>query len=93
MNRKLHIIAYDITEDSPRTKLAKFLLDFGDRVQHSVFEADLEPEDVERILARAETLIEPTDSVRIYPLCADCAEKVRTLGRKGPVDLADLTIV
>jgi len=93
MSRRLHIIAYDITEDSPRTKLAKFLLDFGDRIQHSVFEADLEPEDVERILARAETLIEATDSVRIYPLCAECADKARALGREGPVDMADLTIV
>jgi CRISPR-associated protein Cas2 len=93
MNRRLHVIAYDIAEDAPRTKLAKFLLDFGDRIQHSVFEADLETEDVERILARAEALVEPADSLRIYPLCAECAEKARSLGREGSVDLADLTIV
>ena len=36
-----YIIAYDVTEDSSRTKLADLLLDHGVRIQKSVFEADL----------------------------------------------------
>ncbi|NLH98662.1 MAG: CRISPR-associated endonuclease Cas2 [Chthonomonadales bacterium] len=91
--RRLHVIAYDISEDGPRGRLAKFLLDYGDRIQHSVFEADLEPEDVERIMARAKPLVAAGDSLRIYALCADCAEKVRSLGRQGPIELDDIVVV
>ncbi len=91
--RRLHVIAYDITEDAPRARLAKYLLDFGDRIQHSVFEADLDEDDIERILGRARQLIEDTDSVRLYPLCADCAARVRALGREGPLDAGDLIVV
>ncbi len=32
------LISYDIPDDRRRTKLAHFLLDYGDRVHYSVFE-------------------------------------------------------
>jgi CRISPR-associated protein Cas2 len=39
-----YIISYDIPDTKRRTKIAKTLLDFGDRVQYSVFEAELTDE-------------------------------------------------
>lgn len=92
--RTRHLIAYDISDDRRRNRLAKLLLDYGDRVQHSVFEADLSSQDVERILRRAAKLVtDPDDSLRIYPLCAACFGAVRSLGREVPLDDSDLIII
>lgn len=37
----LYLISYDIAVDKRRTKIAKLLEGFGQRVQYSVFECDL----------------------------------------------------
>lgn len=37
-----YLVSYDIPETRRRTKLAKILEDFGDRVQYSVFECILD---------------------------------------------------
>jgi CRISPR-associated protein Cas2 len=87
------VIAYDISDDRRRTRLARLLLDYGDRLQHSVFEADLTPDDIERILRKARPLLDEDDSLRIYVLCAECVLRTRSLGREGPVGVADLDIV
>lgn len=89
-----YVIAYDVSDDGRRTRLAKMLLDYGDRIQHSVFEANLAEGDVERILRRAQRLIdEQEDSFRLYPLCGECVGKVRCLGRDTPLTDEDLVIV
>lgn len=57
------------------------LLLFGDRVQGSVFEVDLDSKLYNKMVARLERLIDPEeDSVRIYPVCSACLEKVYILG-------------
>ena len=33
-----YLVSYDIPDDKRKTKLAKTIKDFGDRVQYSVFE-------------------------------------------------------
>lgn len=38
----LYTISYDIPDDKRRLKIAKILLDYGPRVQYSVFEAQLD---------------------------------------------------
>ncbi|MCA9742068.1 CRISPR-associated endonuclease Cas2, partial [candidate division KSB1 bacterium] len=37
----LLLVSYDIVDDKQRTKLAKRLQNYGQRVQYSVFECDL----------------------------------------------------
>jgi len=66
------LISYDITDDRNRQRVANLLLDYGDRIQKSVFEADLDADDVATILRKAEPLIVEADSFRIYPLCKAC---------------------
>lgn len=92
-DRRLHVISYDIAKDSARTRMAKILLDYGDRVQCSVFEAQLDAKDVERILRRARRLVAEGDSLRIYALCAACSEKVQSLGREGPLGVEDIVVI
>ena len=37
MARRFTIVSYDISDDRRRARVAKLLLDYGDRVQYSVF--------------------------------------------------------
>jgi CRISPR-associated protein Cas2 len=78
-----YLIAYDIPDDQRRTKVAKILEDFGDRVQYSVFEMELErPEQLVEMRSRLEKVLDlTTDSTRIYFLCQGCRAKVVILGQ------------
>lgn len=78
--RSRFLITYDITDNAKRLKLSKLLQDYGDRVQKSVFEADLSAGEVAEILRRAASLVASTDSLRLYPTCAACRKGVRSLG-------------
>jgi CRISPR-associated protein Cas2 len=77
-----YIISYDIPDDQRRTKIAKTLLDFGDRVQYSVFEAKLDKKLLDKLTRKlAEIIKESEDSIRIYPLCAACETGISVLGQ------------
>lgn len=41
----LYIAAYDVSDDQQRSKIAGVLLQYGERLQKSVFLVDLEPSD------------------------------------------------
>lgn len=88
-----YLVAYDVQDDARRGKLAQLLLDYGDRVQYSVFEAELSAAELEVVLRRAGRLIRAADSLRFYPLCAACCGKVRVLGREQPLPPAGAVIV
>ena len=64
-----------------RQKLATLLLDYGDRVQKSVYEAELDDLELRKVLQRAEKYIGEEDSPRVYPLCRACFGGVITRGR------------
>ena len=76
-----YIISYDIPDDKRRGKIAKILLDFGSRVQYSVFEAILTKELLEKLLKRLKKVVNlKEDSIRIYRLCNDCKQRIEILG-------------
>ena len=62
-------------------KVADILLDFGTRIQYSVFECIMDNILLEKMTAKLSKLISNKDSVRIYPLCAKCEGTVRVLGK------------
>ncbi|KIQ94500.1 CRISPR-associated endoribonuclease Cas2 [Anoxybacillus thermarum] len=66
--KKFYIVCYDIEDTKRRTKLAKWLCNFGVRVQKSVFEAYLHDADFQRMLSGAEVYVGRSDSLRIYEL-------------------------
>lgn len=92
-NRSRYILSYDISNDTRRTRIAQFLLGYGNRVQKSVFEANLNPRELKEILSQAAKQIEPTDSFRAYLTCGRCCAGVQTLGRDIPALDGDLYIV
>lgn len=77
------LICYDIVDDKRRTKVEKLLKGLGVRVQKSVFECSHLGErrlltlmdDVDRRIDQTE------DTVRYYPLCKSCLEKVEWTGQ------------
>ena len=81
----LHLVSYDIPSDPAgdrrRSRLARRLESIGLRVQHSVFELDIDPLKLPAICQSLGECIEPElDSVRIYPLCGTCNAKCMKLG-------------
>src|SRR5438094_6607318 len=79
--------AYEIPDDKRRTKVHKILLGFGKWTQYSLFECFLSRKELVLLRSKlAEHLVEKQDSVRFYPLCANCVRRVETVGGPAPVE-------
>lgn len=75
------VVSYDIVEDKRRNKIAKKLKDFGERVQKSVFECNLDEEKIKELIKVVTPLIdEEEDTLRIYKICESCKNKIEIYG-------------
>ena len=89
----LMLVAYDVrTEDAAGRRrlrrVARSCLDFGQRVQNSVFECEVDPAQWAMLRARLIGEIDPAaDSLRFYRLGADGKRRVEHVGAKPVVDL------
>lgn len=63
-----YVAAYDIADDRRRDRVARVLLDFGRRVQQSVFEVWLNPDDVPALRRRLGPLLAKTDLFDLFPV-------------------------
>jgi CRISPR-associated protein Cas2 len=78
----LYAVSYDIVDDRRRLYVAHTLLDYGERVQKSVFECIMEPEQYDQLIKKLSSIIRlEDDSVRIYPICGNCKENIKILGQ------------
>lgn len=77
----LWVVCYDISDDAVRDRLSNLLLDFGSRIQESVFECPLSEADVKSMIERLSTTpLRNTDKVRIYKICSRCADEIQIYG-------------
>jgi CRISPR-associated protein Cas2 len=77
-----HVIAYDISDDRRRARVAAVLQAYGDRVQRSVFIATVEEDMLRQARESISQIINPqTDSVYIFRQCAACWEAVGIYGQ------------
>lgn len=75
------VVAYDIRNDTRRSRVAKCLNGYGERVNFSVFECVLKPGSFRKMKKELGKLINrKDDSVRIYLLCSECIGKTEVLG-------------
>jgi len=75
------VVSYDIPDDRRRTRVCHLLKDYGQRVQYSVFECQLRPQDLKRLRERLRPLLDlAEDDVRFYRLCEVCLPKARIWG-------------
>ena len=81
------LLAYDVDTKTPcgRRRLhetARLCESMGTRVQRSLFEMQLDPEQLAELKSHLTKLIDPeTDSIRIYHLSGRARERTETLGR------------
>ena len=81
------IIAYDIADDKRLIRIAKVMLDYGVRVQKSIFEVNVTPPVFREIKERVEKIIvAEEDGVKYYPLCERCAGTVEIIGQGNFTD-------
>lgn len=77
----LYLVCYDISNDAARDRMSRALLDFGSRIQESVFECPLNEALLERMMARLQQLpLAADDRVRVYRICGLCVERVQIYG-------------
>ena len=87
------LVSYDVSTVDKRgkarlRKAAKACLDFGQRVQNSVFECDLDPAQWVELKNRLEAIINPEeDSLRYYYLGSNWQRRVEHIGAKPTLDL------
>ena len=95
----LVLVSYDVSVTSPGgqkrlRQVARACVDFGQRVQFSVFECLLEPAQWTSLKRRLETTIDPKlDSLRYYYLGSNWERKVEHVGAKPSLDMEGPLIV
>ena len=95
----LVLITYDVnTEDAAGRrrlrKVAKECVNYGQRVQNSVFECNLDAAKAELVRHKLEKLIDPKhDSLRFYNLGNNYASKVLHIGVKVAYDPEDVLMI
>ena len=65
-----YLVCYDISDDRRRQRLADVLLDYGSRVEESVFECMLEEQLASQMAERIRKTVDTgEDKVLVYVLC------------------------
>lgn len=93
------LVSYDVctVDNAGKTRLrrvAKACLDYGQRVQNSVFECTVDPAQWTALKQRLTDLVEPeTDSLRFYFLGSNWQNKVEHVGSKPAVDFESALLI
>jgi len=89
-----YLICYDVVLDRRRNKVAHLLEGYGMRVQKSVFECVLSPDQREMLQRKLNRYIKPEeDQVRFYPLSPRYRQKVLVLGLQPQREVDDVTFI
>jgi len=86
-------VCYDVSDDARRTRIFKRLKGFGWPVQKSVFECDLDDDDIARMEEVLRKLVAKEDLVRIYRLCESCRGKAVVIGEGTLTQRPESTVV
>lgn len=93
------LVAYDVATSTPKgarrlRRVAKICLDYGQRVQNSVFECKLDPGRYIELKQRVLNEIDPaTDSIRIYNLGNQWQKRVEHYGKNGDYNIEGTLVV
>jgi CRISPR-associated protein Cas2 len=89
-----YIVCYDLSDDRRRQRLVDVLLDYGKRVEESVFECTLEAPLAARMIDAIHKVVDTgEDKVLVYRLCENCAEKALVIGPVGRPQDAEFYIL
>lgn len=86
------MVSYDIADDKIRRMVSNTLKDHGVRVQYSVFECRLEEDQLATLRTKLTDQLQQKDSIRWYPLCKWCRDKIFWQG-KGKISVDEGFII
>ena len=95
----LVLVTYDVNVTaaggtSRLRRVAKTCQNYGQRVQNSVFEIEVDPAQLVKLKTQLAAIISPElDSLRYYHLGANWERRIEHVGAKASVDLNGLLIV
>lgn len=76
------VVAYDISHDDARARVAAILATWGDRIQRSVFECQLSAVELADVMERIGEIIDLHDDVvQVFRQCASCCGDRIDLGQ------------
>jgi CRISPR-associated protein Cas2 len=76
-----YVIVYDIADDRRRYRVVKALKGYAHRVQNSMFEARLTPENLSKLRRKLRWVVHPKeDLLFMYRRCGHCEEDVIRMG-------------
>ena len=80
----MYVISYDISDDKLRKKVADKILNYGIRVQYSVFECKIDATKCKKLYRELVELTQDMSfgSIRFYPMDKSDVEKIQTIGTK-----------
>lgn len=93
------LVTYDIQVTSHSgtkrlRKVAQQCKNYGQRVQHSVFECDINDNQLIQLIHQLEQIIDQEkDSIRIYKLTGHSRDSIIHLGIKEPIDFNEPLIL
>lgn len=76
-DRHWHLVAYDVSDDKRRAKVAKCLEGYGERIQFSVFRIYLGLRALARLRWELTRRMAPTDGLLIIHLCPSCQGRIQ----------------
>jgi len=84
------IVSYDFSNDKVRSEFAKFLKQYGYKLQYSVFQIRNSQRILKMILneieLRYKKKIKSTDSVLVFQVCSGCKKKIIKYGMDENLD-------
>lgn len=72
-----YVAAYDISDSRHRERVARILTRYGQRVQRSVFQVWVEPEELPRLRREVGAYLAMDDAFDLFPL--DCRDPCRRI--------------
>ena len=91
----LVLITYDVNTETAEgrrrlRRVAKLCVDYGQRVQNSVFEVLVDAAQMAKLKADLASVIDlDQDSVRFYRLGNNYQGRIDTMGKKGPIQTGE----
>jgi len=85
--RNIWIICYDISDDKRRYRLDRFLAQYGQRIQYSIYETVISADGFNSVRKAIGEIIESEeDKINYYRICRWCQDKVVCQGTAETAD-------
>ena len=87
------LVFYDISDAKRLRQVAKTLLNYGTRIQNSVFEMKIKQKEVNKLQKQLEKIIKGKDRVHYYSLCNKDLKKRKADGQASVYIIPNYAIV